>query len=179
MRLRLAFAVVMVEVVACGPAMADPAQPRAELLRIPREVDFAAEAARLRADPPGEARRLRPREVRPDRVRFDDGADRLERLGVRGGDRFGDRGRVYVFAADGETAVGYNFTRGEDGWAREGFSSDAGAFMGEAQAGVAWRRGDLQASFGYVRRDVERPGRFGRGFDDDVVAFQFSFTPGR
>ena len=174
MRLGLGLAAAITGAAAWGQALADP--PR---LLIPREIDFAAEAAKLRGA--GEERRLRPPpEQRFDRVAFDDGEDRLARLGVRDGGRFGERGRLYLFAADGETAVGYNFTRGEGGgWAREGLSMDAGAFIGDAQAGVAWRRDDVQISFGYVRREIERRSRLGRSLDEDVVAFQLSFTPGR
>lgn len=107
-----------------------------------------------------------------------------ENLGVRDGrEAFGDRGRWYLFAAGEGRAVGYNFARTRDGdYARSGFTHDSGAFMGDAQVGVAWRRGDLQTSFGYVYREHEADEiRISRGLDrevdEGVVAFQLSIKP--
>ncbi len=183
MRLGLGIAAALAGAVAWGQASAQ----EAALLKIPQQVDFTANAAELsRPDPdgpirPGKRIRTGPPDDRLSSVRL--GAAQLEnaarRLGVRDGSAFRDQGRVYLFAAGDDTAVGYNLTRGEGGWERQGLSIDEGAFMGEAQAGVAWRKGDLQASFGYVRREIERRSRLGRSLDEDVVALQFSFTPGR
>ena len=105
-----------------------------------------------------------------------------ENLTVRDGQSYGETGRWYVFAAGTGRAVGMNFLRGEDGgWTRAGMSHDSGAFIGDAQVGVAWRRGDMQASFGYVHREIEAEGLRGEGFDTDVqeglVAFQLSIRP--
>lgn len=107
-----------------------------------------------------------------------------ENLTVRDGQSYGDAGRWYVFAAGTGRAVGMNFLPGENGrWTRAGMSHDAGSFIGDAQVGVAWRRGPLQASFGYVHREIEAEGMRGEGFDRDqtegLVAFQLSIRPQR
>ena len=102
---------------------------------------------------------------------------------VRDGAAFGDRARWYVYAAGSGRAVGYNFARTRDGdFARSGYSHDSGSFLGDASLGVAYRRGDLQGSFGLVYREIEAEGlRSGRGLDNDVteglVAFQLSIKP--
>lgn len=102
---------------------------------------------------------------------------------VRDGQTFGDRARWYVYAAGSGRAVGYNFARTRDGdYARSGYSHDSGSFLGDASLGVAYRRGDLQGSFGLVYREIEAEGlRSGRGLDNDVteglVAFQLSIKP--
>jgi len=107
----------------------------------------------------------------------------LDNLVPDGVDRFGERGRWYIYAAGSGRAVGYNFARTRDGdFARSGYSHDAGSFLGDASLGVAWRKGDMQSSFGLVYREVEIEGRrFGPGVDRDVdeglVAFQLSIKP--
>ena len=193
MRLWLGLAMGLAAAAAAMPAEAQsrgdrPARldrQRPDALKIPLAVDYDAEAARVRRGEidPVERRARRDRQ-RADRVRLDPSPEqRLRDLpvvrGVRDGNQFGERSRLYLFAGSEDGSVGYNITRGDNGWERSGFSLDEGAFMGEAQAGVAWRRGDVQASFGYVRRDVDGRGRLNRGYEDDVVALQFSFTPGR
>lgn len=106
-------------------------------------------------------------------------------LAPSGSERFGDRARWYIYAAGSGRAVGYNFARTRDGsFARSGMSHDAGAFLGDASLGVAYRRGDLQGSFGVVYRELRAEGlRGGEGFDRDVseglVAFQLSISPRR
>ncbi|HYF22590.1 MAG TPA: lipid A-modifier LpxR family protein [Caulobacteraceae bacterium] len=105
--------------------------------------------------------------------------DRLDGL-VEDGDRFGQRPRWYLFAAANKRAVGYNVTSGPDGWGRAGVSTDEGAFIGDAQAGVAWRKGDLQASFGYVQREIKARAPHGAertSADESLVAFQLSLKP--
>ncbi|WP_156893840.1 lipid A-modifier LpxR family protein [Brevundimonas aveniformis] len=92
-----------------------------------------------------------------------------------------DQGRWYLFAAGTGTAVGLNWARGMEGWNRQ-LSHDTGAFIGDAQIGVAWRRGDTQTSFGYVHREVTAEGvHGGSGIDRDAtegfVAVQFSLRP--
>jgi hypothetical protein len=110
----------------------------------------------------------------------DDEEDGLSRLGVGDGERFGGKARWYVFAAASSRAVGYNFMKDDEGWKRSGVSTDTGAFVGDQQAGVAWRKGDLQASFGWMRRTVRAPGvrRMGSA-DESMVGFQVSIKPGR
>lgn len=108
-------------------------------------------------------------------------AGRLEGLGVHDGKSFGDKGRWYLFVAGGSRSVGLNMLRGPDGeFQRAGWSTDAtSALVSDAQAGVGWRRGAMQASFGYMHREV-KPREAVRGFekrDDSLVAISFSFKP--
>lgn len=107
----------------------------------------------------------------------------LDRLAPDGASAFGDRPRWYVYAAGSGRAVGYNFARDRDGaYSRSGYSHDSGAFLGDAQLGVAVRRGAMQSSIGLVYRELD-PGalRSVSGMDTDVseglVAFQLSIKP--
>lgn len=65
------------------------------------------------------------------------------------------RGVWYLFASAERETLGYNFMRGEDAWKRAGFASDPGAQIGDTRAGVAWSRGPVEASFGYLYREVK------------------------
>ena len=100
-----------------------------------------------------------------------------------GQEEFGERARWYVYAAGSGRAVGYNFARDRDGdYARSGVSHDAGVFLGDAQLGVAMRRGAMQSSVGLVYRELDPGAMRGiRGMDTDVsegvLAFQFSIKP--
>ena len=108
----------------------------------------------------------------------------LQRLVPEGSAAFGQRARWYLYAAGSGRAVGYNFARDRDGsFNRSGVSHDSGSFLGDASIGVAFRKGDVQTSFGLVYREIEAKGMPGGGkdFDDDVdeglVAFQLSIKP--
>jgi len=108
--------------------------------------------------------------------------EQLRDLGVKDGSAFGDKGRWYLFAAASGRAVGLNMLRGENGWDRAGWSTDAsGALVGDAQVGVGWRKGDVQSSFGVIHREVKgRHMVFGQQTrDDTVAAFTFSLKPSR
>jgi hypothetical protein len=103
-------------------------------------------------------------------------------LGVQDGDAtFGDRGRWYIFAAASGRAVGLNMLRGQNGdWSRAGLTQDTTSkLIGDSQAGVAWRRGPMQASLGYIHREIKaKEGIMGLATQkDDVVALSFSFKP--
>jgi hypothetical protein len=103
-------------------------------------------------------------------------------LGLRdGAEAFGPRGRWYIFAAASGRAVGLNMLRGQNGdWSRAGLTTDVNSkLIGDSQAGVAWRRGPMQASLGYIHREM-------RGKDvimgmasqkDSMVALSFSLKP--
>ena len=186
MRLALGLAAILAATLGFGE-IAD-ARDKGKALKLPSEVDFVEGASNPAFADEGAPMRPRPRiqtgpsDDGPDRIAL--AADqidyRLRRIGVRDGSEFRDRSRLYLFAADGERAVGYNLTRGQDGgWERQGLSLDDGAFLGEAQAGVAWRKGDVQTSFGYTHREVKRLGRVGYDRDEGVVGLQFSFRPSR
>jgi hypothetical protein len=117
-------------------------------------------------------------------VRFGQNAEDkvVDSLGVRdGASAYGDRGRWYVFAAASGRAVGLNMLRGQDGdWSRGGFTSDVTSkLIGDAQAGVAWRKGPMQASVGYIHREIKAKDQImGMGTQEDsVVALSFSLRP--
>ena len=107
---------------------------------------------------------------------------RLRDMGVKDGASFGDAGRWYLFAAASGQAVGLNMTHDEHGWDRAGWSTDAtSGLVGDAQVGVGWRKGDGQASFGVIHREVKgRHMIFGQMTrDDTMAAVSFSIRPGR
>ena len=106
--------------------------------------------------------------------------DRLNAMGVQDGETFGQAGRWYVFAAASGRAVGLNMLRRSDGWDQGGWSTDASsALIGDAHVGVGWRKGPVQASLGYVHREVKGQhmiwGQETR--DDQVVALSFAIKP--
>lgn len=103
-------------------------------------------------------------------------------LGLRdGGEAFGQRGRWYVFAAASGRAVGLNMLRGQEGdWTRAGLTSDVSSkLIGDAQAGVAWRKGPMQASVGYIHREIKaKDVIMGMATQEDsMVALSFSLKP--
>lgn len=92
-----------------------------------------------------------------------------------------DRNRLYLFAAYSGREIGFNIGRGPQGgvqrlgWSAEGAST----LVSDAQAGLGWRKGSLQASVGYVHRDVNSSdtgfGNVGmQKLSDNLVAFTFS-----
>ena len=120
-------------------------------------------------------------------VRFgsDLGARFARKLGLReiDGATYGDRGRWYLFAAASGQAVGLNMTPGASGLPRNSWSAEStSAMISDAQAGVGWRKGSMQASFGYVHREIK-----GQTVDlnsgapnkisDSMVAFSLSIHP--
>lgn len=109
-------------------------------------------------------------------------AARLRDLGVRDGSAFGDRGRWYLFAAASGRAVGMNMLRGDSGWNRAGWSTDATSkLVGDTQVGVGWRKGAMQTSVGFVHRSVKSQHML-YGVDpksDSMVAFSLSIRPRR
>jgi hypothetical protein len=107
----------------------------------------------------------------------------LGRLGVRDGERFGDQGRWYLFAAASGRAVGLNMLRSDAGWSRAGWTTDpASTLVGDAQVGVGWRRGAIQTSLGFVHREMKSDHLLW-GQDppssDSMVAFSFAVRPRR
>jgi hypothetical protein len=115
----------------------------------------------------------------------DEVADRLtDALGLNtvDGASFKGRGRWYVFAAADGRAVGLNVLRDRDGdWSRRGWSSDAASsLVSEAQVGVGWRKGAMQASFGYLHREIKVDGIHNAEttkMDDGAIAFSLSIKP--
>jgi hypothetical protein len=108
--------------------------------------------------------------------------DRLRDLGVQDGAEFGDAGRWYLFAAASGRAVGLNMTRTEDGgWGQSGWSTDkTSKLIGDGQLGVGFRKGAMQAAFGYVYREIKvQNGPLGADNDvsDSMAAFSLSIRP--
>jgi hypothetical protein len=95
-----------------------------------------------------------------------------------------DRNRFYLFAAYSGREVGLNFGRGAQGGVqRLGWSADgASTLVSDGQVGMGWRKGAMQASVGYVHRDVSaNEAGFGsvgmQKLSDNMVAFTFSLRP--
>jgi hypothetical protein len=112
--------------------------------------------------------------------RDDKAANKLRAMGISDGKSFGEQGRWYLFAAASGRAVGLNMLRGEGGWDRAGWTTDAtSSLVGDAQVGVGWRKGDVQTSFGFIHREVKGSHMiFGQETkDDSLVAFSFSVKP--
>lgn len=109
--------------------------------------------------------------------------DRLNAMGmpeVTDGARFGDRGRWYLYAAGSGRAVGLNMMHNEGGWSRQGLTTDEGAYIGEAQVGLGWRKGDMQASFGVLQRRIKHKPAEGLDttkIEDQAIAFTLSIKP--
>jgi hypothetical protein len=91
----------------------------------------------------------------------------------------GKRGGWYLFASADREMLGYNFMRGEEAWKRAGFGGDPGAQIGDTRAGLAWNNGPIEASFGYLYREVHP-----RDLDvqaqtmkESLVAVKFTYRP--
>jgi len=98
------------------------------------------------------------------------------------GARYGNQGRWYLFAAASGRAVGLNMTRDSQtgDLRRNGWSVDpSAAIIGDAQAGFGWRKGSMQASLGYLHREMKNEfGVRGAGMGgDSMVAFSMSIHP--
>lgn len=108
-------------------------------------------------------------------VRFG-GSGMLDRFVLSPG-AFDNRGRWYLFAEGSGRAIGYDVAK-MNGSTGRGLASERG-FIGDTQAGVAWRKGSMQAAFGYVKRSVQvdsiDPLAMRR--HEDMVGLTFSFRP--
>ena len=107
-------------------------------------------------------------------------------LGLRtaGGAAPGAHGRWFLFAAASGQVVGMNMAPGalagpqSSMWMTEGGET----LISDAQAGLGWRRGMLQASVGYVHREIHGEATPDindgpRNVSDSMVAFSFSLRP--
>jgi hypothetical protein len=102
------------------------------------------------------------------------------RFGFRTGEAAAadSQGGWFLFAAASGRAVGVNMAPSAPGWANE----PATTLVSDAQAGLGWRRGDVQASIGYVHRDVKNQtvitsGSGPANYHDSMVGFSFSIRP--
>jgi hypothetical protein len=119
------------------------------------------------------------------RLGSDVGSKLANKLGLHEVDpsTYGDRGRWYLFAAASGQAVGLNMTPGAPGLPHNSWSAETtSALISDAQAGVGWRKGSMQASFGYVHREIKNqtaeitngaPGKI----SDSMLAFSLSIHP--
>ncbi len=107
--------------------------------------------------------------------------DRLESMGVKNGSSYGNQGRWYLFAAVRGQAVGLNMQESAGALRRTGWSTDvSSALVGDGQLGVGWRKGGIEASFGYVHRGVHvqnAPMGASDGYSDDMAALAFTYHP--
>jgi hypothetical protein len=86
---------------------------------------------------------------------------------------YGNKGRWYLFAATDNEAIGFNMLQGMPGEVRRaGFTNERVAAIGDRQAGLAWRKGSMQASLGYVERELST---FGASMEQRFVALTVSF----
>jgi hypothetical protein len=92
------------------------------------------------------------------------------------------RGRWFLFAESSGELVGVHLTRSGGLMPRANMTVDDGVeptVVSDSQAGLGWRKGDMQASFGYVHREIKNDMAFDnqRQIGDikgDMVAFTFS-----
>jgi hypothetical protein len=107
---------------------------------------------------------------------FEATAERLEhRVGFQSDARaaYGNKGRWFVYAASDNNAFGFNMMQGMHGEVRRaGFTNERVAAIGDRQAGLAWRKGSMQASLGYVERELST---FGASMQQRFVALTVSF----
>jgi hypothetical protein len=105
-------------------------------------------------------------------------AERLKAMGVRDGAELGEAGRWYLFVGGSGKSLGLNMRRDPDGPLRSyGFSVDPAAAVGDVQAGIGWRRGEVQTSVGYVHRTF-KPAYAMQNIDfdnkDEMIGVSFS-----
>ena len=109
-------------------------------------------------------------------------AGALVQFGRGFGDPEGGRpSRWFLFASADQETLGMNFLRNEEPWKRVGLGHDPGAVISDTRAGMAWRDGPLEASVGYLYREIKP-----RDWDmldaqsnhESLVAFRLSFHPG-
>jgi hypothetical protein len=102
-----------------------------------------------------------------------------QRVGYQSDSRaaYGDRGRWSLYAATDNDAFGFNMLQGMHGEVRRaGFTNERVAAIGDRQAGLAWRKGAMQASLGYVERELSS---LGESTQQRFVALTLSFkAPG-
>lgn len=94
------------------------------------------------------------------------------------------QGRWFLFASASGRAVGVSMTPGAQNSLQRGAwtGEQATSVVSDAQAGLGWRRGDLQASVGYVHRNVKNQTAITSGagpanYHNSMVAFSFTITP--
>ena len=92
-----------------------------------------------------------------------------------------DNGSPYLFAAAGRQAVALNMQPGARGGGGPGWRTDQiGAFAGDIQVGLGWRRGEVRSSLGLIYRQIKGEHLIAgqRPRDDALAAFTVSIAPG-
>lgn len=88
----------------------------------------------------------------------------------------------YLFASTDQQTLATGFTANQDAWKRVNLGRDPGATIEDNRAGLAWRDGPIEASVGYLFREIKP-----RDLDmldaqtnrESLVAFRLSFHPGQ
>lgn len=97
-----------------------------------------------------------------------------------------DKGRWFLFAEGSGELVGVHLSRdGRNLMPRAALTLDDGVQRGvvsDTQAGIGWRKGAMQASFGYVHREIRNEASIAANHQTadikgDMVALTFSFRP--
>jgi len=97
-----------------------------------------------------------------------------------------NRGRWFLFAEGSGELVGVHFSRDGHGLIpRAALTVDDGVrptVVSDSQAGIGWRKGDLQASFGYVHREIRNEASIAANHQTadikgDMVALTLSLRP--
>ncbi|HEY2661553.1 MAG TPA: hypothetical protein VGI79_17675 [Caulobacteraceae bacterium] len=97
-----------------------------------------------------------------------------------------DKGRWFLFAEGSGELVGVHLSRdGRNLMPRAALTLDDGVqrdVVSDTQAGVGWRKGGVQASFGYVHREIRNDASVAANHQmadikGDMVALTFSFRP--
>jgi hypothetical protein len=103
-------------------------------------------------------------------------AAQVTRLGFTAAPRaLQQKGHWFLFAAGGGNAVGLNLLRDPSGEIRRaGWSAEHIAAVGSGQVGIGWRKGPVQASFGFVQRELSA---YGTSVNERFVAFTISISP--
>ncbi len=109
-------------------------------------------------------------------------AERLSAMGVKSGAALDQSGRWFLFAAVNGRAVGFNMLQNSSGGLqRGGWTTDqSSALVGDGQVGVGWRKGAVEASVGYVHREVKfqtADYNGSSGWSDSMAAVSFTFRP--
>jgi hypothetical protein len=111
-------------------------------------------------------------------------AGALVRFGRGLGDdrQAGGRGRWFLFASADRETLGMGFMRNDDAWRRAGLGPDPGAVIGDTRAGLAWRDGPMEASVGYLYREIKPQDLDmldAQSTRESLVAFRLAFHPGQ
>lgn len=98
---------------------------------------------------------------------------RANQLGL--GDGSGPDGRWFLFASIKGRAVGYQFVPIDEAGT---VATGRGGFLGRAQAGIGYRRGEIQTTLGYLYERIRFRALGMKSRDDSRVEVTVSWLPG-